>query len=192
MVMSAQSDGARVTMEVAPHHLFFADDDYCRWGGRLKVNPPVRSADQRSALCRLAGEGRFEIFASDHAPHTLEEKLSKDYSRCPSGVPAIEFFAPLVLTFADAMKMSLTAAVKMATCNPAQLFHWNGVGGLDHGKWASFVWMERCDSTILESDVMARCGWSPYVGMRLAWRVRSTWQKGKRVYRDMPEFVKEI
>ena len=79
--------------------------------------------------------------------------------------------------------MSLTEAVKMATCNAAQLLHWNDVGELESGRWASFVWMERRDAVVGASDITARCGWSPYIGTALSYRVRSTWQKGVRVYK---------
>jgi dihydroorotase len=184
IVCRARAKGARITMEVAPHHMWFHTGDYEDWGGFLKVNPPVREEADRLALCRLFAAGDlFDIFATDHAPHAREEKLQRDYDQCPSGMPAIEFFTPLLLTLGRKHHLSLGKAVKMATAGAAHLFGWSHLGSFEAGRWASFCLVHEGPWIVDDAAVEAKCGWSPYVGVTLDYKVLATWQKGKRVYK---------
>lgn len=170
-----------VTAEVAPHHLLLDVGDYETYGSFVQVNPPLRSPQEREELGRSFAAGAFRAFATDHAPHTREEK-QRPYPASPSGIPAIEFYYPLLFLAADRCGLSRVAAVAMASEGPAQLAGFEGLGRLEGGYWASFVVLEEGMWTAQPSDVRSRCGWSPYVGWKFPVRVLETWHRGRRAY----------
>lgn len=183
-IVAARAAGVKVTTEVAPHHLIFAIADYDRLGPWIKMNPPVRTTEQRDRLRAMFAEGHIDAFATDHAPHLKSEKEQTRYKDCPSGVPAIEFFTPLLLTLADELNMPLAQAVAVGAANPASLFGFPQLGRLEPGYKASLVHIKKEPWTITTADIKAKCGWSPYEGMTMAYKVAATFKDGLLKYRS--------
>ena len=181
LIAGAKANGVEVSCEVSPHHLFLSIDDYERLGPYGKMNPPLRHPDEVKALLRLFGEGAVEIFATDHAPHTKAEK-DQPLKHCPSGVPGIEHFYPLLFAASAASGLPLEKAVAMATRNPATLFGLNVSGELRVGSPADFTVLEQGSWTITHEEVVSKCGWTPYDQMTVPVRTIGTWQGGARVY----------
>lgn len=181
MVLNARSRGAQITCEVAPHHLLLSTRDYDRLGGFLKVNPPVRSLEEVAALRQHMTDGHIDMIATDHAPHTIDEK-KRPYEGCPSGMPSLDFFYPLAFEIGRICKLSVERVVELASTEPAKRFGFDDLGQIAVGKEASFVWIEEKPWTLTAKEVVSKCGWTPYDGMSLPARVRVTWLKGRNIY----------
>jgi dihydroorotase len=181
MILAARQAGLRITTEVAPHHLIFSVDDYERLGPLLKMNPPVRSRVERDALVRYFGQGVIDYFATDHAPHTLAEKQA-EYGKCPSGVPGIEYFWPLLLEMAAFTRLGPEKVLAMAAKDSAQDFGFHNIGVIASGYDASFVWIKLEPNDVANAQTVSKCGWTPYHGMKLSHKVGATWHKGIKVY----------
>lgn len=177
----ARVSGGSLSSEVSPHHILLHTGDYDRLGPFLKVNPPVRSAAEVLELREQLKSGLIDCFATDHAPHTIEEK-QKAYDQCPSGIPSIEFYWPLLALVAKKCGVSLKQLAPMAGLNPANLFGFNQLGSLTPGNLASFVLLDQTEWTISKENVSAKCGWSPYTGIEVPAKVMGTWHKGKCVF----------
>jgi len=183
LIAEARAQGVQVTSEVAPHHVLFSTDDYEQLGPRIKINPPVRSPEEVRQLRQLIGQGAVECFATDHAPHTLTEKTG-DIDSCPSGAPALEYFYPLLAQVAAVSGLPFERAVAMGSAHPARLFGFAHLGQLEPGRCASFVWAAATDFFPSDKEVVSKCGWTPYHGMKLPLKVVATWHRGRRVYRQ--------
>jgi len=181
MINEAKARGARVTGEVAPHHLLFSIDDYDRLGPWIKINPPVRSRAEVDALRKLVGAGLVDIFATDHAPHTKEEK-AKDIEGCPSGAPALEYFYPLLLRIMADTGLAPAKALDMVTTAPAQLLGLHSGPRIAVGERIDLVAIDRRAAPARHDEVVSKCGWTPYDGMSLPCRVIATWKSGRRVW----------
>ena len=181
LIAESRAKGVQVTSEVAPHHVLFSTDDYEELGSRIKINPPVRSPDEVRQLRKLIGQGAVEVFATDHAPHTLEEK-SGDVDSSPSGAPALEFYYPLLARVAEVCGLTMAKALSMGASKPASLFGFDGLGSLEVGKTASFAWAKEEPFLVLDKEVVSKCGWTPYHGMTLPLKIEATWHRGQRVY----------
>ena len=181
LVAEARARGVPVTCEVAPHHLLFSTADYERLGPLVKMNPPLRSPEEVEALSRLFAQGAIEIFATDHAPHTLAEKYA-DVAHSPSGVPGVELYYQLLIACSKRFGMSLDRAVAMATSAPANLLGWRHKGRLAPGNDADFVIIGDDEHTIVTQDVVSKCGWTPYAGWHVPCDVLGTWNRGRQVY----------
>jgi dihydroorotase len=166
---------------VAPHHLLFSTADYERLGPLVKMNPPLRSPEEVEALSRLFAQGAIEVFATDHAPHTLAEKYA-DVAHSPSGVPGVELYYQLLIACSKRFGLPLERAVAMATSAPAKLLGWKHKGHLAPGNDADFVIVGDEEHTILTQDVVSKCGWTPYAGWRVPRDVLATWNRGRQVY----------
>lgn len=168
MIAQAKNLGLRTTAEVTPQHLFFwAPDCYERLGAFTQMNPPIRSEEHRKVLWQALEEGVFDVFGSDHAPHTLEEK-AQPYPKSPSGMPGVQTLLPVLLTFVEQGRLSLSRVVQMACERPAELYGIRNKGCLEVGYDADVVIVDTKRSQIFErSMVQSKCGWSPYEGEML-------------------------
>ncbi len=153
-----------LTCEVAPHHLYFTVDDMK--DGFLKMNPPLRQESDLIALWEALRGGSINCIATDHAPHTKEEK-SKGLAS-PSGVPGVEFSLPLMLNEVSQNMLDLSDVVRLMAAEPARIFSLKSKGGIEEFMDADLVLvdmeMEKC---IKELDIFSACAWSPYVGYTL-------------------------
>lgn len=178
LIRAARSLGVRVTCEVTPHHLFLTTDDTARLGLLARVNPPLRSADDAAAL--WAGLGDVDCLATDHAPHTLEEKRSP---RPPAGMPGLETALPLLLSAVFEGRLSLRKGVRLMAEGPARAFGLARKGCLAPGCDADLALVDHnAEWTIGERALLTRCGWSPFAGWQVKGRVERVFLRGQEVY----------
>lgn len=149
-----------LTSEVTPHHVLLDSDDVEQLGPYGKVNPPVRSPKTREALMELLREGVLGCVASDHAPHTREEKES-GFQQAPSGMPGVETLYPLMLALALEDELPLARVLEACCSAPADVL---GVpaGRLEPGRWANLVHVPAEPSTMSGQALHSKCGWSPF------------------------------
>lgn len=174
-----------VTCEVTPQHLYFAGPEaYDTLGTHVQMNPPIRSVQDREAIWRALDEDVFDVFGSDHAPHTLEEK-AQPYPSSPSGMPGVQTMLSVLLTFYNQGRLSLTKIARMLCERPAELYGMTGKGRIEAGYDADLVLFDPAASYRFErSMVQSRCGWSPYEGAILNGRIDSVWIGGTRSLRE--------
>lgn len=173
-----------ITAEVCPHHLFFDVGDYDRLGSRVQMNPSIKSAEDREALWAALLDGRVQVVATDHAPHTLEEK-AEPYPKSPSGLPAVENSLALMLDQVNRGRCSLEQVVSWMCDAPARVWDMVGKGRIEVGYDADLVLVDMNKTqTIRDEEQETKCRWSPWHGTTLTgWAVR-TWVMGREVFRD--------
>lgn len=175
--------GNLITAEVCPHHLFFNTDDYARLGSRIKMNPSIKSREDNVGLWQALLDGTIQVIATDHAPHTLEEK-ALPHPKCPSGLPAVENSLALMLNQASQGRCSYEQIVHWMCDAPARVWDMVGKGRIEIGYDADLVLVDpTLQRTIRDEEQFTKCRWSPWHGETLTgWPVR-TWVMGKEVYR---------
>jgi dihydroorotase len=148
------------TSEVTPHHLLLAQEDFLSSDARGKVNPPLRHAAIREKL--LAAWDRATVLASDHAPHTMEEKAA-EFSRAPAGMPGVETMIPLLVPKALSGEITLASLIEKTSSNPCAVL---GIPapGFEAGQRADFALFPRKAGTVHARDLHSRCGWTPFEG----------------------------
>jgi dihydroorotase len=180
LIAAAKQEGLPVTCEVTPQHLWFVSPEcYTRLGNKTQMNPPIRSAEHREGLWKALEADLFDVFGSDHAPHTLEEK-NKAYPSSPSGMPGVETMLPILLTFASEGRLTLPKIVRMLCERPAELYGMQGKGKIEVGYDADLLLVLPEKSYILdESNLHSKCGWSPYHGEKLTGLIQSVFINGE-------------
>lgn len=172
-----------VTAEVCPHHLFFNVDDYPRLGSRIQMNPSIKSADDNAALWQALLGGTIQVIATDHAPHTLEEK-AKPYPESPSGLPTVENSLALMLDRAVAGLCSLTQVASWMSDAPARVWGIVGKGRIAAGYDADLVLVDlEQRKTIRDAEQHTKSKWSPWDGEALTGWPVATWVGGHPVWR---------
>lgn len=172
-----------VTAEVCLHHLFFNVDDYARLGSLIKMNPSIKYKRDNDALWQALLDGTITVVATDHAPHTLEEK-AQPYPACPSGLPAVENSLALMLDQVNRGRCTLSQVVKWMSAEPARIWHLPGKGQIAVGADADLVLVDmQLRQTIENERQETKSRWSPWAGVSLqGWPVR-TWVHGREVFR---------
>jgi dihydroorotase len=177
--------GKLVTAEVCVHFLHFDSDDYPRLGNRIKCNPAIKSAADRAGLLAALGDGRLDIIATDHAPHTREEKAVTDYLKAPAGLPLVQDALLSVLELYHDGVLSLENIVLKTTHNVAQRYGVVDRGYLREGCWADLVLVDTDSPTpVTRERVLSQCGWSPFEGETFRSSILATVVNGQIVYRD--------
>ena len=171
-----------ITAEVCPHHLFFNVDDYERLGSLVQMNPSIKTAADNEGLWRALKAGRIQMIATDHAPHTVEEK-QQPYPKSPSGLPAVENSLALMLDCVNAGICSLESVVHWMCDAPARVWDMVGKGRIAEGYDADLVLVDLGKKqTVRNQTQVTKCGWSPWDGVSLqGWPVR-TLVKGHTVF----------
>ncbi len=171
-----------ITAEVCPHHLLFNVDDYERLGTLIQMNPSVKTADDNEQLWQAILSGRIQVIATDHAPHTLEEK-QQPYPRSPSGLPAVENSLALMLNQVHGGRCTLEQVVLWMCSAPARVWDLVNKGSIVRGFDADLVLVDlELKAPVLNEKQQTKCGWSPWHGVSLTgWPVR-TWVGGHTVY----------
>ncbi|MBS1728571.1 MAG: dihydroorotase [Armatimonadetes bacterium] len=179
LIAEAKCQGLPITCEITPQHLWFsAPECYDRLGTKAQMNPPVRSEEHRAALWRALDSGLFDVFGSDHAPHTAEEK-AKPYPSSPSGMPGVETILPVLLTYAAQGRISYETLVRMFCETPAALYQIESKGRIEIGYDADFVLVDPHRRwTVDQSLLHSKCGWSPYDGEELIGQVQAVYLAG--------------
>jgi len=176
--------GKRITAETCVHFLRYTDADYERLGGRIKCNPSIKAASDRDALMRALVDTRLDILATDHAPHLGEEK-SRPYTQCPSGIPIIQFALQSALEQVLDGKLTLERLIETTAHAPATLFAIKDRGFLREGCFADLALIDLdTPQTVKSSDVISKCGWSPFEGDTFRSSIAATWVNGHLVWHD--------
>lgn len=173
-----------ITAEACPHHLFFNTDNYARLGSLVQMNPSIKSATDNAGLWAALQDGRIQVIATDHAPHTLEEKR-QPYPKSPSGLPAVENSLALMLNSVNEGRCSLEQVVHWMCDAPARVWDLVGKGRIAEGFDADLVLVDLEKTAVVRNeDQLTKCGWTPWDGVALTgWPVR-TWVLGQTVFAD--------
>ena len=172
----------KITAEVCTHHLWFTSEDYKEKGTFIKWNPAVKNKEDREALWAALNDDRIDVLATDHAPHTLEEKQNP-YTKAPSGGPLVQHALLALLTAVKAGKITLEKMVEKACHNPAILFQIAKRGYLREGYFADLVLVDLNKTvTVKKEDLHYQCGWSPFEGTTFDAAIEKTWVNGNLVY----------
>lgn len=177
-------DKKRITSEACIHHLWFTDADYAKKGNWIKWNPAIKTIADRDEIFKAVLDDRIDVIATDHAPHTIEEK-SQPYSKAPSGGPLVQHALIAMLEFYKQGKISLEKIVEKMAHSPAICFQIENRGFIREGYWADLVLVDlNKRSTVSRSNVLYKCGWSPFEGQTFASSVVSTIVSGNLVYEN--------
>jgi dihydroorotase len=174
--------GKQITAEACVHHLFFDDTAYATHGARIKCNPAIKSAVDRDALWGAVNDGRIDVIATDHAPHTAEEK-AHPYAAAPAGLPLVQHALLVLFEQVHAGRCTVATVVEKTAHAPARLFGIRDRGFVREGYWADLVLVDPAGASC-DEPVHAKCGWSPFSGFRFGARIRATWVNGELRYRD--------
>jgi len=172
----------QITAEVCIHHLWFTDADYETKGSLIKWNPAVKSLEDKDALWKALLDDRIDVVATDHAPHTLEEK-SNPYTTCPSGGPLVQHALVAMMEAYNKGKISMEKIVEKMCHNPAKIFKIENRGFIKEGYFADLVLVNpHMPWSVKKENIIAKCGWSPFEGVSFKSRVTHTFVNGKLVY----------
>jgi len=174
----------RITAEACIHHLWFSDADYATKGNLIKWNPAVKKASDREGILKAVLDGRIDVIATDHAPHTLEEK-SKPYLQAPSGGPLVQHALPAMLDLYHHGKISLEDIVQKMAHNVAICFQVEKRGYIREGYWADLVLVDLNNPwNVNQANILYKCGWSPFEGSTFKSKVMYTIVSGNLAYSD--------
>jgi dihydroorotase len=176
-LLRADGSRKRITAETCVHFLRFDRSDYARLGNLIKCNPAIKDASDREALVRALAEDRIDVLATDHAPHTLEEK-ARHYTQAPGGLPLVQYALNAALELVHEGLLTTAQVVQKFAHAPAQLFDVSERGFLREGYWADLVLIDDAPMTVRREDVLSKCGWSPFEGTTFHSRIASTWVNG--------------
>ncbi|MBS3737553.1 dihydroorotase [Mesohalobacter halotolerans] len=175
-------DQKQVTSEVCIHHLWFSDEDYDEKGTHIKWNPAIKTAQDRDELLKALLDNRIDVLATDHAPHTLEEK-SQVYTQAPSGGPLVQHALPALLEFYHQGKIRIEDIVQKFCHNPALLFDVDKRGFIREGYKADLVLLNtKKPWTISKDNLLYKCGWSPFEGTSFQSQIEKTFVNGELIY----------
>lgn len=177
-------EGKRITAEACVHHLWFTDADYLTKGALIKWNPAVKTVDDRNAIRAAVNAGRIDVIATDHAPHTLDEK-ARPYNQCPSGGPLVQHALPAMLELAREGVFTREQVVEKMCHAPARMFSIPDRGYIREGWKADLVLVDpESPWTVTREGLYSKCGWSPFEGQRFHNRVLRTWVNGRLVHAE--------
>jgi len=186
--MSQFSEGhrsdKRITAEVCVHHLWFDESRYADMGTRIKCNPAIKSAEDREALIAAVNSGRLDIIATDHAPHTADEKSNK-YFKAPAGLPLVQHALMTLFDLADRGELQLELIVDRTSHAPADIFGVVDRGYVREGYYADLVLIDADKPyTVDSSNLLYKCRWSPFEGHTFSSSIELTVVNGTVVYRN--------
>lgn len=168
----------RITAEVCVHHLWFSDEDYARLGAKIKWNPAIKSASDRDALLEGLLNGKLDVVATDHAPHTIEEK-SNSYFSCPSGGPLVQHSLVAMLEMVRQGKITTEMIVEKMCHAPARLFGVDRRGYIREQYHADLVLIDpESPLTVSKDNILYKCGWSPLEGETFHSKITHTFVGG--------------
>jgi dihydroorotase len=174
----------KVTAEVCVHHLWFTDKGYDEKGTHIKWNPAVKTQKDKEGLWEALLDDRLDVIATDHAPHTLEEK-SNVYTKAPSGGPLVQHALPAMLEAYHQDKISLPKLVEKMCHNPAILFQIEKRGFIKKGYYADLVIVDLDNPwTVTKDNILYKCGWSPFEGTTFKSKITHTFINGVLGYKN--------
>lgn len=174
----------RITAEACVHHLWFSDKDYKGKGNFIKWNPAVKSQEDRDQILQAVKEGYIDVIATDHAPHTLDEK-SQPYLQAPSGGPLVQHALQVLLDLVKEGKLTLEELVQKTAHNTAICFDVKERGFIREGYWADLVLVDpNKPYSVQQSNILSKCGWSPFEGHAFSSSIAHTIVSGNLVYSE--------
>ena len=172
----------RITAEVCVHHLHFTSDDYARLGNQIKCNPAIKAPENRKALWEALLDDRLDLIATDHAPHTWQEK-QEDYEHAHAGLPLVQHSLSLMLHYVNEGKISLEKAVEKMSHAVARCFQIKDRGFIREGYYADLVLVNMNQTnTVSKENILYKCGWSPLEGFHFPASITHTFVNGHLVY----------
>ncbi|WP_347173198.1 dihydroorotase [Polaribacter uvawellassae] len=181
----------QITAEVCVHHLWFSDEDYNEKGTLIKWNPAVKTANDRAGLWKALLDDRIDVIATDHAPHTIEEK-NNVYTKAPSGGPLVQHALYAILEKVKDGTISIEKAVEKMSHNPAKIFKIEKRGFIKEGFYADLVLVNSTlSNTVSKDTILYKCGWSPFEGTTFSSTITHTFVNGNLMY-DNGKFNEEI
>ena len=174
----------QITAEVCVHHLWFTDADYDAKGSLIKWNPAVKTQEDKDALWKALLDDRIDVIATDHAPHTLEEKINP-YMTCPSGGPLVQHAVVAMFEAHHQGKISVEKIVEKMCHNPAKIFKIEKRGFIKEGYYADIAIVNAyLPWNVKKENILYKCGWSPFEGYNFKSRITHTFVNGKLVYHN--------
>ncbi len=173
----------KITAEACIHHLWFTDKDYERKGNWIKWNPAIKSEADREGIWKALLDGRIDVIATDHAPHTIEEK-EQPYIKAPAGGPLVQHSIQAMLQFYLQGKISLEQIVTKMSHNPAILFRIKDRGYIREGYYADLVLVKKEQETVTKNNIRYKCGWSPFEGETFDFKIDKTLVNGHLAYNN--------
>ncbi len=174
----------KITAEVCIHHLWFTDMDYAKKGPFIKWNPAVKTETDREQLWKALLDDRIDVIATDHAPHTLQEK-DNPYTKCPSGGPLVQHALQAMLAMEQEGRISKEKIVEKMCHNPAKLFDLDRRGFVREGYYADLVQIDvGHPMQVKKSNILYKCGWSPFEGQTFDAKVKRTFINGHLAYEN--------
>jgi dihydroorotase len=172
----------RITAEACVHHMWFEESSYATLGSQIKCNPAIKKDSDRQAIRKAVADGRISVLATDHAPHTWEEKQGAYFS-APSGLPLVQHTLLLMLEMVKQKDFSIETLVERACHAPARIFDVLDRGHLREGYWADLVLVNpHADTVVDQTTLFSKCGWSPFAGETFSHRIERTLVSGKTAY----------
>jgi len=174
----------QITAEVCVHHLWFTDADYDKKGTHIKWNPAVKTQKDKDGLWKALLDDRIDIIATDHAPHTLEEK-DNVYTKAPSGGPLVQHAVTAVLEKVKEGVLPIEKAVEKMSHNPAKIFKIEKRGFIKEGFYADLVLVDADKKwTVDKENLLYKCGWSPFEGVEFSNQITHTFVNGNLMYNE--------
>jgi len=172
----------RITAEVCVHHLHFTSDDYARLGNKIKCNPAIKAPHNREGLWKALLDDRLDVIATDHAPHTMEEK-NEPYEKAHAGLPLVQHSVSLMLYYYKQGKISLEKIAEKMSHTVADCFQIKDRGYIREGYFADLVLIDMKQQTkVSKENILYKCGWSPLEGFEFPATITHTFVNGHLVY----------
>lgn len=174
----------QITAEVCVHHLWFTDKDYDKKGTHIKWNPAVKTQKDKDGLWKALLDDRIDVIATDHAPHTLDEKANV-YTKAPSGGPLVQHAVTAIFEKVKEGVISVEKAVEKMCHNPAKLFRVKNRGFIKEGFFADLVLVDPNNNwKVSKENVLYKCGWSPFEGTKFSSKITHTFVNGNLMYNN--------
>ena len=181
---SAALSNKKITAEVCVHHLWFCDEDYTRLGNRIKWNPSIKTSKDREALFSGVLNNLIDVIATDHAPHTIEEK-NNSYFKAPSGGPLIQHSLQIMLEFYHKKMISLEMIIEKMCHAPAEIFKIDRRGYIKKGHYADLVLVDLNKThEVTKNNMLYKCRWSPFEGIVFNSSITHTFINGRLAYKN--------
>ena len=173
----------RITAEACIHHMWFTDQFYDTKGPLIKWNPAVKTTEDRAAIRAAVNNDKIDVVATDHAPHTLKEK-SLDYFRAPSGGPLVQHALLAMLDLVEEGVFTLEKTIDKMCHKPAEMFQVHKRGYIREGFFADLVLVDKTEFEVKKSNILYKCGWSPFEGHTFKHSINSTFVNGNLVFEN--------
>lgn len=181
----------KITSEACIHHLTFSSADYDQLGSKIKWNPAVKKLSDQKAIWNALLDDKIDVIATDHAPHTIEEK-NNTYLNCPSGGPLVQHALPMMLQHMKNGKISIEKIVEKMCHSPAVCFNLINRGFIREGYYADLVSFQKKNWKVTEKNILYHCNWSPFLGQSFDYYVSHTFVNGNLSYHNGDFFDNEM